>query len=427
MLLQFYFSNFRSFEEESVLDMRASRISEYPGHVCDIGNDHVLPVAAIYGANASGKSNVYEAFDFMRQYVMYSFMLEEHDESSDADIPPWIKNLKPTPFLLSESRDKPSEFDVFFVQPKNGKDTYYHYGFSIDKMGVCEEWLEVNTKTGVRQKKAYKIVFQRDRKKGITYSDSLKGYKENLELSLNDKTLIVSLGSKLKIEEMKYIEQWFIDLECLNLSNFAVDSVVLHRLPYGIIQNLAVKKQVLDFLHSFDDSIFDLAFKEIPSSDKKKKYNVFSVHHSEKGGSREFPLEAESAGTIKMFSLYNSFIRVLRNGGILFADELDIKLHPLLMRNIIIAFTDPEKNPHHAQLIFTTHNVTYLEMGIFRRDEIWFTKKNEERSELYSLDDIEDKKGNKVRKDSDYAKNYLLGSYGAIPQLFDLGGAGTDE
>ena len=121
-----------------------------------------------------------------------------------------------------------------------------------------------------------------------------------------------------------------------------------------------------------------------------------------------------------MFSLYQYIDDILRHGGVLFADELDIKLHPLLMRIIVLTFVDPDKNPNNAQLIFTTHNPTYLDMGLLRRDEIWFTEKSHNVTELFSLDDFVDQKGNKIRKDANYAKNYLMGSYGAVPILSDL-------
>ena len=121
-----------------------------------------------------------------------------------------------------------------------------------------------------------------------------------------------------------------------------------------------------------------------------------------------------------MITLYQKLQDSLQHGAVFLADELDIKLHPLLMRNIILNFTDPERNPKNAQLIFTTHNTIYMDMGLLRRDEIWFTEKNDNISELYSLDDIQDANGNKIRKDANYAKNYLLGKYGAIPRLYEL-------
>ena len=122
----------------------------------------------------------------------------------------------------------------------------------------------------------------------------------------------------------------------------------------------------------------------------------------------------------------NLIIRsVLEKGTVFFADELDIKLHPLLMRNILLTFTDKEKNPNNAQLIFTTHNTIYMDMNLLRRDEIWFVEKDNGVSKLYSLDDITNEKGEKVRKDSNYEKHYLLRNYGAIPNLKNLLGCTT--
>ena len=110
-------------------------------------------------------------------------------------------------------------------------------------------------------------------------------------------------------------------------------------------------------------------------------------------------MNEESSGTKKMFSLYQTLLDVLEKGTVFFADELDIKLHPLLMRNILLTFTDKEKNPNNAQLIFTTHNTIYMDMNLLRRDEIWFVEKDNGVSNLYSLDDITNEKGEKVRKD----------------------------
>ena len=130
------------------------------------------------------------------------------------------------------------------------------------------------------------------------------------------------------------------------------------------------------------------------------------------------PLKSESSGTLKMFALYPSLKEVLDNGGTLFVDELNARLHPLLVRNIILTFLSPEINTNHAQMIFTTHDIWQLSNELLRRDEIWLVDKDQEGvSDLYSLADFKDEDGNKVRRDEALAKNYLTGSYGAIPAL----------
>lgn len=132
----------------------------------------------------------------------------------------------------------------------------------------------------------------------------------------------------------------------------------------------------------------------------------------------KIPLSSESAGTLKMFALYPELQEVLQNGGVFCIDELNARLHPLLVRNFVLTFLNPEINVNHAQLIFTTHDTWQLSNQLLRRDEIWFTEKDEAGvSTLYSLADFVDEDGSRIRKDESYEKNYLLGKYGAIPSL----------
>jgi AAA15 family ATPase/GTPase len=133
------------------------------------------------------------------------------------------------------------------------------------------------------------------------------------------------------------------------------------------------------------------------------------------------PLSEESSGTLKMFALYQPIQDVLERGSTLFIDELNARLHPLLVRNIILTFTNSEINKNNAQLVFTTHDTWQLSNDLLRRDEIWFVEKDKDGvSDLYSLSDFLDSEGEKIRKDEVYAKNYLVGKYGAIPKLKSL-------
>ncbi len=130
------------------------------------------------------------------------------------------------------------------------------------------------------------------------------------------------------------------------------------------------------------------------------------------------PLAQESAGTQKMFALYSPLKKVLNSGGVFFVDELYARLHPLLVQDFIITFLDPKTNPNNAQLIFTTHDTWQLSNDLLRRDEIWFAAKDENgASSMYSLVDFKGENAAKIRKDENYGKNYLLGKYGAIPEL----------
>ena len=416
MLLQFYFSNYRSFEGEGILDMRASGSNELSSHIRNTLNEKVLPVTAIYGANASGKSSVFEAFQFMTWCVLESLSFSDDNKKN-----PY--KLKVDSFKFSESREKPSEFEINYIDKKGKKELYYNYGFKIDNSGILEEYLASNTKTGVKRNEDYTYIFKRERNQKLYLDSSIEKFRENLEISLKDKTLLVSLGAKLNIDEFIRVRTWFINTEVINFSNSLYGALLENILPNNIIESEEVRKNLVSFINSFDDSIIDIEVEKISAIDENDKdnYRVFTIHKSDKGTSTaRISMNEESSGTKKMFSLYQTLLDVLEKGGVFFADELDIKLHPLLMRNILLTFTDKEKNPNNAQLIFTTHNTIYMDMDLLRRDEIWFVEKDNGVSKLYSLDDITNEKGEKVRKDSNYEKHYLLGNYGAIPNLKNL-------
>ena len=416
MLLQFCFSNYRSFEGEGILDMRASGSNELSSHVRNNLNERVLPVTAIYGANASGKSSVFEAFQFMALCVLESLSFSDDNKKN-----PY--KLKVDSFKFSKSREKPSEFEINYIDKKGKKELYYNYGFKIDNSGILEEYLTSNTKTGVKRNEDYTYIFKREKNQKLYLDSSIEKFRENLEISLKEKTLLVSLGAKLNIDEFIRVRTWFINTEVINFSNSLYGAFLENILPNSIIESEEVRKNLVSFINSFDDSIIDIEVEKISAIDENDKdnYRVFTIHKSDKGTSTaRISMNEESSGTKKMFSLYQTLLDVLRKGGVFFADELDIKLHPLLMRNILLTFTDKEKNPNNAQLIFTTHNTIYMDMDLLRRDEIWFVEKDNGVSNLYSLDDITNEKGEKVRKDSNYEKHYLLGNYGAIPNLKSL-------
>lgn len=416
MLLQFYFSNYRSFEGEGILDMRASGSNELSSHIRNTLNEKVLPVTAIYGANASGKSSVFEAFQFMVLCVLESLSFSDDNKKN-----PY--KLKVDSFKFSESREKPSEFEINYIDKKEKKEKYYNYGFKIDNSGILEEYLASNTKTGVKRNEDYTYIFKRERNQKLYLDSSVEKFRENLEISLKDKTLLVSLGAKLNIDEFIRVRTWFINTEVINFSNSLYGAFLENILPNNIIESEEVRKNLVSFINSFDDSIIDIEVEKISAIDENDKdnYRVFTIHKSDKGiSTARISMNEESSGTKKMFSLYQTLLDVLEKGGVFFADELDIKLHPLLMRNILLTFTDKEKNSNNAQLIFTTHNTIYMDMDLLRRDEIWFVEKDNGVSKLYSLDDITNEKGEKVRKDTNYEKHYLLGNYGAIPNLKNL-------
>ena len=189
MLLQFNFKNFKSFKENTSLDMTATKISEYNNHVIKVGKEKVLPVAVIFGANASGKSNVLEAFRYMSRYVVTSFRFG--GERSDKEGAPEF--FKPSPFLLDQkTKDAGSSFEVYFISSEETGEKSYNYGFTVDQNGVNEEWLNWKSKSSRGE---YKRIFYRKGKKLDLPGIPAKS-KETLEIALEKETRIVSLGAK---------------------------------------------------------------------------------------------------------------------------------------------------------------------------------------------------------------------------------------
>ena len=172
---------------------------------------------------------------------------------------------------------------------------------------------------------------------------------------------------------------------------------------------------------AFDSSIVDFHVELLREDSQGEFVRIDALHRTKDGRIVSLPFPQESAGTRKMFALYPFLQDALEHGSILLIDELNARLHPLLVRNFLLAFLDPDINPNHAQIIFTTHDAWQLSNHLLRRDEIWFTEKDQDgASSLYSLADFIDEDGVKIRKDENYEKNYLLGKYGAIPDLRSL-------
>ncbi len=417
MLIQFRFKNFKSFKDDTILDLSATKITEYSDRVIQLGNEKILPTAAVFGANASGKSNVIEAFRFMTTYVIESFAFggENDDKKSKA------KRLRHTPFLFDkESKDAESSFEVYFISSEAAGCKSYNYGFTLDQNGVVEEWLNVKSKSA----RVYKPIFYRSRNELDLPGLPAKS-QEIVKLTLEKETLIVSLGAKLKIAKLKCIRDWFYTVNFTNFGN-PIENVFLSSLiPDGFADSEVVQKNVVDYFSSFDASIVGFDVEVIKSDDEDSRHIKIDALHKIIGSDElaSIPLEEESDGTLKMFALYPALQDTIETGGVLFVDELNARLHPLLVRGFLITFLNPETNPKHAQLVFTTHDSWQLSNNLLRRDEIWFTEKAQTGiSTLYSLADFIDVDGAKIRKDESYEKNYLLGKYGAIPTLkyFDM-------
>lgn len=409
MLIQFNFKNYNSFRDEAILDLSATKMTEFSDRVVSVGSEKILPVAAIYGANASGKSNVYSAFEYMSKYVINSF--KYGDEEKD------FEDIRPKPFLFdisSESAD--TCFEVYFTVPGDEKERTYNYGFCIGQTGITEEWLNYKAKTA----RKYSPIFYRD-SETLDLTGIPKASRDNIEVALEKQVLIVSLGAKLRVAKCKLVRDWFLNNDFADFGNIVTNFFLSHVLPKDFVTDETVRKNVVNYFSSFDETIKGFEVTQLPPQEdsKEERYLIDALH--KKIGSDELariPLSNESAGTLKMFALYPELQEVLQNGGVFCIDELNARLHPLLVRNFVLTFLNPEINVNHAQLIFTTHDTWQLSNQLLRRDEIWFTKKDEVGvSTLYSLADFVDEDGSRIRKDESYEKNYLLGKYGAIPSL----------
>ncbi len=411
MLIQFSFKNFKSFRDEATLDLSAAKMTEFSERVVKIGNEKILPMAVIYGANASGKSNIYNAFEYMADYVIESFKYGDEEEK--------FEEYKPTPFLFdSVSETEESSFEVYFTIPGDNSERTYNYGFCIDRYGVTEEWLNSKARTA----RKFTPVFYRSVEEDVLDLSGLpKSSQDNIRVALEKQVLISSLGAKLKVNKCKDIRDWFLANEFADFGNPFTNFFLSRRLPKGFVDDTGVQKKVVEYFASFDEHIRDFAIEKIPNDgeNKEETYKINALHKKiDSDTYASIPLGMESAGTLKMFALYPELQDVLEKGSVFFIDELNARLHPLLVRNFMLTFLNPEINKNHAQLIFTAHDTWQLSNQLLRRDEVWFTEKDEQGiSNLYSLADFVDEAGTRIRKDESYEKNYLIGKYGAIPTL----------
>ncbi len=409
MLIQFSFKNFKSFRDEAVLDLSAAKMTEFSDRVVSVGSEKILSVAAIYGANASGKSNVYSAFAYMTGYVVNSFRYGDEEEK--------FEEYRPMPFLFDDtSEDAESAFEVYFTVPGDKSEKSYQYGFCVGKYGVTEEWFGSKAKTA----RKYSTVFYRS-EDTLDLSGLPKNSRENIEIALEKQVLITSLGAKLKIAKCKMIRDWFLANEFADFGDAVTNFFLSRRLPKGFVEDSAVQKKVIEYFASFDEHIREFRIERIPGEGDsvEERFKINALHKKVNSEDMaELPLSLESAGTLKMFALYPELQEVLERGSVFVVDELNARLHPLLVRNLLLTFLNPKININHAQLVFTTHDTWHLSNQLLRRDEIWFTEKDEQGlSSLYSLADFVDEDGAKIRKDESYEKNYLAGKYGAIPVL----------
>ena len=406
MLIRFSFKNFKSFKNENCLDMEATSLKEHEYNVAKIDNGEYLKVSAIYGANASGKTNVLQAFDYMKKRILVSDDSKKNSPIDEENIYSFMINNAPIALEVE-------------ILAKNNK--IYKYGFEVLKDTIISEWLFEK-----RVNKFYAI-FERENN-----NVSMKPNKISDLVNIDERTLFLNIYSKIdrNNEDFSNVYDWFVNSMYLDLGNPNFERFINNRVSLKILSDENYKKELLKFIKTFDSGIEGI--RTTPDSIEAVKSNngiidIEVLHRGENGELKALPFYLESNGTRKMFHLFDFFMEALKNGMVLFVDELDAKLHPLLTRYIINLFHNSQTNIGNGQLIYSTHDTVNLNKETFRRDEIWFAEKDKDGiSEIYALSDyiLEDDKnaGKKVRNDATYNKDYLTGRYGAIPVLeeFDI-------
>ena len=419
MLVQFTVGNFLSFHEKRTLSLEAKGIADLKSNISTFKAEKILRSIVVYGANSSGKSNLIKAFSRMREVVLTSVKLNDSDE------------LDYTPFLLStESENQPTFFEIVFWH----EGIRYRYGFEYNLTEIVNEWLFA----GKSEKSESPLFIRTEDGIGVTNKFN-EG--EGIEAKTNNNRLFVSLVAQLGGTVSQKIIAFFkgynilSGLEHNDYKGFTLR--MLHKNLNGCDESLALyQKLKLGFLdikaiesdfHSLD---IPEDFPELLRTDLIKQFtgkrmvSLKTVHnkYDKQGkivGQVLFDkLKHESEGTNKIIDLSGPIFDTLKLGKPLMIDELDAKLHPLITIRIIELFHNPKTNPMNAQLIFATHDSNLLRNDLFRRDQIWFTAKDEqEQTDLYSLFDYHLPDGNKVRNDSNLGKNYLRGRFGAIPYI----------
>ncbi len=419
MLRQFSVENFRSFKEQVTLFMEAEKKlkgMESTNLITAPDGEKLLNTAAIYGANASGKSNLVKALRYMKSMVLHSSKDTQKGEPIESE-----------PFLLDpKSSQEPSLFElIFFIG-----DSEYTYGFKVTKEAIIEEWL-------YRRKKRQIRLFERNTD-GVYYINKAT-FKEGLDLTkrLRKNALFLSLVAQMDGKIAGDIVKYFLKLIIIDgfePRSFKAHTLSLHRegkfseeinkflckLDVGIkgvdCNNTEIDEDQFEkiFMRNMKETgNFEFSYNEITG--KKGITSINTIHEIEGQKPVHFNLEKhESHGTQKLYALAGPFLETLAEGRVLVIDEVDARLHPLMTMELLRLFRTDKMNKNNAQLIVTTHDSNLLNRrtNLFRRDQIMFTEKRQDQSsDLYSLAEFS------PRNDEALDLNYLRGKYGAIPFL----------
>lgn len=396
MLVQFTLKNVLSFRDETVLDMTAiNAYKEHEYNLIQYEAEKFLKVAAIYGANASGKSNLQQAMTLFNSIIIESFN-NTAETIGDSGLTVLEKYYVPFSF---EPDQKNSEFQMIFIS-----DIFeYRYGFEYNSSCIAAEWLYRKNKRTNRTV----TVFERTTS-DITFGATVRKECDKYKKQLPKETLALSFFNRLTLKSDLFKTVYDNCLSTFAVSSdFCENTELLNDLLPPLLKKKDTTRELLHFLSSIDTGI-----KDIDYDDTEKEIRFYTFHLGKDGNIYPLNLFVESEGTIKSIVIYIFAKMAILNNRALFIDELNTKLHPLLLKFIIDLFYVPDST---AQLLYTTHDTTLMDKKFFRRDQIWFVQKDAfGYSELTALSDF------KVRSDASFEKDYLAGVYGGIPLLKDF-------
>lgn len=415
MLIQFRVENHRSLRDEQVLSMVAADDLD-PDDKRLIRRDGLdvalLPAVALYGANASGKSNVLGALGFMRDAVLRSHRLWEPESGTPQE-----------PFALSAKVSEPSLYEVDILLGG----TRYRYGFVISAARVEEEWLYAWPQ-GIEE-----LWFEREEDR-FTFGEVFAGENETIRELTRSNSLFLSAAAQNNHAAILPIFKWFrtARLELRRVPAVGVPNAESAILEVLFSRQLSLfpeearqrdRDAIVRLLRAADVGILDIrvtgqenAHPGYRVRSGLRRQEVFFLHKAEGEEQAWLPLEAESSGTVMLLRIAASLVGVLRAGTLLCIDELEASLHPTLALELVRLFNDPSQNPQGAQLVFTTHDTNLLGNIIgepaLRRDQIWFTEKDQNgATHLYPLTDFH------RHEEENLERGYLQGRYGAVPFL----------
>ena len=396
MLLEFCVKNFLSIKDDLKLSFVATTLKESlsePNDVIRISDMGLALVrsAVIYGANASGKTNVLKAIAFYKSFIMNSFKNGQAGESID------VENFR----LNASTVQEPTTMEATFTVGEY----LYRYGFEVGEKAVHAEWLY--RRMNRKRSKEVEIFYREETGVTVHAKSPLMQDLVNRKM-VRDNALLLSTAAQFNETTAVDILHWLSDTQVLFCSED--DKMWLQAIRH--LDDEKMRERIVRFAKYADLGIENIT---------KIGNRIVSSHRQYDDEGREtndvaFSFSGnESEGTIKYFSLAYPIIDALDNGKRLVVDELDSKLHPLLVRKIVTLFNSAETNPKGAQLLFTTHDTFLLSAGLFRRNQVWFTQKdNFGATEAYSLAEY------KVRGSSPFERDYLQGKFGATPIIGDM-------